>query len=115
MTGVQTCALPILFSFQANHDHFSKEQPAPLSAGNLFEPTAEGTDTTGGWGGSRAPDMVAGLGAAGVAVLAPAVAWLASARFRGWVGEHTPIGRTSRSQRLTRRLGRMTRAVVGAH
>ena len=104
-----------LFSFQANHDHFRKEQPAPLSAGNLFEPTAEGTDTTGGWGGSRAPDMVAGLGAAGVAALAPVVAWLASARFRGWVGEHTPIGRTSRSQRLTRRLGRMTRAVVGAH
>jgi len=97
-----------LFSFQANHDHFVKEEPVPPTAGNLFEPPAGDTGTSGGWGGSRRPDVLSGIGAVGLALLAPTAAWLASARFRDWLGEHTPIGRTSRRQRAMQRLGWMT-------
>jgi NAD(P)-dependent dehydrogenase (short-subunit alcohol dehydrogenase family) len=36
--------------------------------GNLYEPMREGTETTGGWGGSRLPDRIAGATTVGLAV-----------------------------------------------
>jgi len=104
-----------LFSAQTNRDHFVKEERVPPTAGNLFEPPAGDTGTTGGWGGSRGPDVLTGAAVAGLAIIAPAVAWAASERVRDWVGEHTPIGRKSASQRGVPRLGRIGRILSGAH
>jgi hypothetical protein len=100
-------------SAQANRDHFVKDQPAPHTSGTLFEPMAAGTDTTGGWGGSRGPDVLAGVGAAGLALLAPAMALLASGRFRTWVGEHTRLRRPTPMQRRMRSVSRTVRSLVG--
>jgi NADP-dependent 3-hydroxy acid dehydrogenase YdfG len=94
-----------LFSFQTSRDHFVKEERVPPTAVNLYEPPSGDTRTSGGWGGSRSPDVLTGVGAVGVAALAPVAAWLMSARFRGWVGGHTPLGRTSRRRSMARRLG----------
>jgi len=102
-----------LFSAQANRDHFVKEERVPPTAGNLFEPPTGDTGTTGGWGGSRAPDVLTGAVAAGFALLAPAVAYAASERVRDWVGEHAPIGRTSTRRRGVAQMGRLARALVG--
>ena len=97
-----------MFSVMANKDHFRKDRPTPRTSGNLFEPPTGAASTTGGWGGSRTPDVVAGIGAAGLAILAPAVAWLASERVRDWVGARTGIGGKTPAQRL----GRSVRALV---
>jgi short-subunit dehydrogenase len=103
-----------LFSAQTNRDHFVKEERVPPSAGNLFEPPAGDTGVTGGWGGSRGPDVLTGAAVAGLAIIAPAIAWVASERVRDWVGEHAPIGRRSAGRRGVARAGRLARALVGS-
>ena len=103
-----------LFSAQTNRDHFVKEERVPPTSGNLFEAPAGDAGISGGWGGSRRPNALTGAATAGLALLAPAVAWAASERVRDWVGEHTPIGRKSARQRGVARLGRMARALAGA-
>jgi short-subunit dehydrogenase len=102
-----------MLSFQTNRDHFRKDRPAPRTPGSLYEPIAEGTDTSGGWGGSKAPDVMAGVGTAGLAVLVPAVAWLTSERFRRWISNSTGIRRKTPVQQATQRLGRLVQSLGG--
>jgi NADP-dependent 3-hydroxy acid dehydrogenase YdfG len=101
-----------LLSFQANKDHFRKDQSAPRTPGNVYEPVAEGTGTSGGWGGSRLPDVVAGVSTIGMAVAAPAVAWLASAGFRDWVGHRLPDFARPRRKSAVQRFGQAARRAL---
>lgn len=59
-----------LFARQVERGHF-EDRPAPLTAGNLFEPVAEGTATTGGWNGAGSGWRL-GILLAGAAVILPA-------------------------------------------
>jgi short-subunit dehydrogenase len=103
-----------LFPIQAETDHFVKDESAPPSAGNLFEPLRLGNDVRGGWGGSRGPDAIAGAAAAGVAVLAPALAWLSSHRFRETIRSRLPLGGRHRPESGPRRALRSARRAIGA-
>ena len=103
-----------LFSVQTNRDHFVKEERVSPTSGNLFQPPAGPADTSGGWGGSRAPDVLPTAAAAGLALLAPALAYATSERVREWVGEHTPLGRRSSKRRGVARIGQLARALTGA-
>jgi short-subunit dehydrogenase len=91
-----------LFAGQVEADHFRTDVPAPAGPGNLFTPMSEGTDAHGGWGGSRAPDLIAGGTAVGLAVLAPAIAWVSSPRLREAVKRALPMGRRRRLAILPR-------------
>ena len=103
-----------LFPVQVEGDHFRRDVPAPPGPGNLFEPMREGTSASGGWGGSRAPDVIAGAAAAGLAALAPTVAWLASDRLRNTVRSALPIGPWRRPETGPRRALRRARTAIGA-
>jgi hypothetical protein len=81
--------------------------PAPATTGNLFEPMPEGTQSHGGWGGSRAPDRIAGAAAAGLVLLPPTIALLASDRARAWVSEM--IGRRPRRRGPTEQIRSLVR------
>ena len=97
-----------MFRVQAESDHFRKDQPVAPKQGNLFEPVREGTDATGGWGGSRLPDRIAGAATLGLAAAGSAAAWIATRGSRnGHVG---PVSmpfrrRQSRFQKLLRSVG----------
>ena len=103
-----------LFPIQAEADHFREDVPAPPSPGNLFEPMHSGVGVRGGWGGSRAPDLIAGAAAAGLAVLAPTVAWFSSDRFRDTIRSVLPIRPRRRARSGPRRALRLARAAIGA-
>ncbi len=80
-----------MYARQVDMDHF-QDAPAPNTPGNVFQPMAEGTETSGGWKGSRVPGRWAGIAgrgrfaAAGVAGAASAVVGLAWLRSRGSAG-----------------------------
>ena len=97
-----------MFRVQAESDHFRQDQSVPPKDGNLYEPMREGTETTGGWGGSRLPDKIAGAATLGLAAAGSAAAWFATRGSRnGHVGP-IPIPfrrRQSAFQKLLRSLG----------
>ena len=102
-----------LFPIQVKTDHFRGDKRAPATPGNLFEPMREGTGTSGGWGGSRASDLAGGAVLAGLAVVAPAVAWLSSDRVKDAVGSVLPIG-PLRRESVPQKALRRARAALGA-
>src|SRR3712207_2657449 len=97
-----------IFKGQAESDHFRRDQAVAPKDGNLYAPMQEGTETTGGWGGSRLPDKIAGATTVGLAVAGSAVAWLATRGSKnGHVGP-VPIPfrrRQSGFQKLLRSVG----------
>ncbi|MDP8922972.1 MAG: SDR family NAD(P)-dependent oxidoreductase, partial [Chloroflexota bacterium] len=93
-----------MFRVQAESDHFRQDQRVAPTPGTLFEPMREGTDTTGGWGGSRLPDQVGRAATVGLAVAGSAVAWLATRSSRNGHLGPIPVPFRRRENRLKRLL-----------
>jgi len=92
---------------QIDADHFVPGESAPSTDGNVYKPMAEGTGTSGGWGGGHA-DRIGGAALAGIAVAGSAVAWFATRGSRNGHAGRIPVPfrrRQSGMQKLIRTLG----------